>query len=475
MQIDNSTFRKIKDLYGYAIAQEHIGRRTLMDEFDISRSEAEEALEAIRSPSGDGSDVVLVDRITDVMFDAESGEYEFAGEDPFGEPMSFFLPETTVKQMKRDYCMKGYTQKETALKAGVQKATFVQIRKAMEWKHASIPATEEELRGRSAEEVAQDLAMEQKKAEAKKELERSEKRELRRDARKWRKFHEVIGGKLKKLVDQSYVPPETEKLHAPSDSRETAVAVVPTFDVHFGKQGLMGPDGSYYDKETAQKRLMRITEDLVDDLTRYNIEKIILAFGSDFFHVDTDKGTTTQGTPQDLDGLPQDIFVDGCDLMERHIETLRRVAPIEGIVIPGNHDRVLSVALMKYFEALYRYAEDISINGDTIERQYLKYGQTLMGFDHGDGIRDNDILSLVMSEARELVSQTEETIFFTGHLHHEISKDLNGAMAYQLGSISGDDRWHTRNAHVGARKQMSSFIIRKQRGMHARLNYPVVI
>lgn len=480
MKTDISTFRKIKDLYGYAIAQEHVGRRVLMREFDISRSKAEEVLDAIREPSVTGGDTIVIDSIEEVQHKSEEGEYEFQATDPFGEPATFYLPEQKVTQMKRDYCMRGYTQKETALNAGIDKATFTEIKKALGWKHKSIPATEEEMYGKTAEEIAQDLAMEKKKVEARKELERKEKTNLRRDAKKWRKFDEVIMSQFKDLIGQNYVPPNVNLEHTPDTERDPAAAIVPTFDVHFGKEGVLGPDGTAYSKGEAERRLIDSTERLIEDLTKYNIEKVYLAFGSDFFHVDTSHGTTTgkklnQGTAQDLDGTPGQIFTEGCDLMRRHVDMLRQVGPIDGLVVPGNHDRMLSVALMKYMEAVYENAEDVSIDGDIGPRKYRQYGNTLMGFDHGDGIRNNDILPLVMSEARDKVSQTEETVFFTGHLHHELKEDLGGAVAYQLGSPSGADRWHEVNGYTAAQEQMTAFVVRENTGMHAHLNYPVIV
>lgn len=480
MRVADSTYRKIKDLYGYAIAQQHVGRRVLMREFDISRREAEEVLDAIRDPSIDPDDVLVVDTVEDYEYDEEADRYIFSGKDPFDEAIRFEEDGAVIRTMKRDYCMKGYKIKETALKAGYDPAVFTEIKKVFEWTHDSIPATEEELRDEKAEDVAKRLAMEQKKSDARKQLEKAKKRTLRKDARKWRKFDEVILQHAKDVLNSDFNPPNVQRIFEPDHSEPPAAVVVPSFDIHFGKQGLINPKGGYYDRGEAEDRVIESTRQLLKDATKYNIEKVYFAFGSDFFHIDNYNGATSgdqhrKAKMQDIDGLPEQIYDEGCELMRKHLDMLRQIAPVDAFMIPGNHDRLLSVTLMKYLEALYEKADDVTVDGSIATRKYRSYGRTLMGFDHGDGIKDRDIESLVLTEARDKVSETEETVFMMGHYHHEYKKDLGGATAYGLGSPSGDDRWHDKEGLTAARRQMTSFIINKERGMHAHLNYPIIL
>lgn len=479
MKADESTFRKIKDLYGYPIYQGHVGRRVLMREFDLSRSAAEEVLEKIREPSVDPDSVVMIDSIEDVEYLSAEDEYQFHGEDPFGEPCTVSHSGQKIRSMKKDYTMRGYTQKETAINNGLDPVIFTEIKKVMEWTHDSVPATDEELREQSSEEAAERLALEQKKSETRQKIEKVNQRELRKDAEKFRKFDEVVLSQVREKIPTDVVAPVANKVFTPDHDEDLKAAVVPTFDIHFGKQGILNihDDLDPFDRQTAKQSLIQNTERLIEDLTRFNVEKIYLAFGSDFFHVDTHGGTTTgkkvnEGTPQDMDGTPEQIFTQGCDLMRLHVDMLRQVADIDGFVIPGNHDRMLSIALMKYLEGVFEDAKDIQIDGDIRTRKYRSYGETLMGFDHGDGLRSGDIKSVLLSEARSHMSDTSETVFFVGHKHHELKEDLGGVTSYQLGSPSGDDRFHDINAYTGARKQNTAFLIDEERGMHVHFNYP---
>ena len=64
------------------------------------------------------------------------------------------------------------------------------------------------------------------------------------------------------------------------------------------------------------------TEELINRLP-YSPEKIYLATGSDWFHVDNHQGATTKGTPQDMSGSPAQILLTGCELAREHIDLLR--------------------------------------------------------------------------------------------------------------------------------------------------------
>jgi hypothetical protein len=60
----------------------------------------------------------------------------------------------------------------------------------------------------------------------------------------------------------------------------------------------------------ARDLLLSKAQEIIGDVVKYNIEKIIVPVGSDFFHVDTLGGTTTKGTPQDCDGTFIQIMVE---------------------------------------------------------------------------------------------------------------------------------------------------------------------
>ena len=194
-------------------------------------------------------------------------------------------------------------------------------------------------------------------------------------------------------------------------------------------------------------------------------EKFFYAIGHDFLTVDTDFGTTTKGTPQEMDGTAAQVLAEGFDLAARDIDTLRSVSPVRIESIPGNHDRLLTVALLKFLQAWYRNSDDVEIEFSAKSRAYSAYGDTLLGFAHGDGaLKPKDYMATMAVEAPALWANTIYRAFFTGHLHSEVVRELVGGTHYQMPSLRGKDRFHERNAYL-AESALASYVVDKHKGV----------
>lgn len=477
-------YPKIYDLVGYAVRKGWVGRRRLQQEWGLTRAEAEEVLDRVRNPAVDKDTLVLLDELNDHEYDEDRDRYRFEGVDQFDEDVSFELEGEKVRRMKKDYTIRGYKIKETAIKHGLPQFVFDQIRRHMEWTHDSVPATEEEIRREETEEIAERMAMEVRKEEVRSQIDKKKRRQLRKDAKKYRHLEETILEEFYDILSDKQIPePPTVTLPKGSKVGEPHCLVLPMFDLHYGKQGIIRPDGTSYNRGEAERHLIDKTQELIDDVQHRNVEEVLLVVGSDHFHVDGHHGATTggrnnDGTFQDLDGLPVQILDEGCDLTLQQINMLRQLDTVKRIrivMVPGNHDRILSFALIKFLEAALTGEKGIEVIKNYNSRWYGTYGNTLMGFDHGDGIRKKEVSNIVMSEARHLMSATRETVFFGGHLHHEVKLDMGGLTYYQIASLSDSDRWHEKKGYTGSRRQMTAFLMGRTRGMHLHINLPVFV
>ena len=140
----------------------------------------------------------------------------------------------------------------------------------------------------------------------------------------------------------------------------------------------------------------------------------------------------------------------------------------------GNHDRHLAIALMMYLKAIYEEVEDVSVVVDPKLRQYVSWGNTLMGFTHGDGVKGMDLPSLMAKEEWQQWGSCENKIWFHGHLHHQSVIEKGGAMVVQLPSLAGDDRWHYRKGYVLSRPGLCAHMIDEKLGLIGNLFAPVV-
>ena len=337
------------------------------------------------------------------------------------------------------------------------------------WTHSMDIYTDEEVAQKTIEEmVAETVASKRHRV-----LEKASKsywRSIEKDAEKYKLLQETLLKEFKELITDKAKKVKPIKMTKPK--RDYAVVVSPT-DLHYGKHGWVDEVGEEYDLEIARNRLLLGTQDLIHRLPD-RPEKIILATGSDWFHVDNEHGSTTKGTPQDMAASPARILMDGCKLAREHIDMLRSVSPVEVVFMRGNHDRHSALALMLYLDAVYEDCKDVTVVADPRLRQYMTYGNNLIGFTHGDGVRGNDLPSLMATEQRKEWGNTESHLWFHGHLHHEKMTEKSGVSIFQLPSLAGHDRWHYRKGYTQARAGIKAHIIDKDLGVIGNLFSPVV-
>jgi len=334
--------------------------------------------------------------------------------------------------------------------------------------HDREPFTPEEIMEKSEEELAQE-ALQIRRAALYTRLERDKWKDIQRDAQKWREYEACTLRRLENIVKEK-LQEEIPILDIPPSTRKFSVVLTPT-DFHWGKYGDVHECGEVYNRSTAKDRLISSTKKALGDVTKHGRpEKIIVGIGSDFFNADTYAGTTTQGTPQDNDGNMADILSTGCDLMTLYIDLLRQVAPVELVLMAGNHDRILSVSLHLYLQAWYKDCDTVTTINCAKSRQYIVYENNLLCFHHGDDVKKTtDLARLAAIEAPKAWGKCDHRMAFTGHLHYEKIDDDRGFTRYQLPSLSGEDKWHARKGYVGNKKIIAAVLIDNKKGVFSSI------
>jgi len=253
----------------------------------------------------------------------------------------------------------------------------------------------------------------------------------------YRHIRQIEGDRLPIQDLRVEAPTRLPRLRLKSDEDQDPFAVVCTpTDFHYGKYGWVVETDTGYSRDEARQLLMERTDDLLSLIARYGQpEQMYIGVGSDFFHIDTDHNTTTKGTPQDSD-----------------------------------HDRTSSLGLMTLLSHMYKDVDDVATSNPLTERQYVTYGTSLICLTHGDSCRSTDLPGIMAYEAAADWGTCEHRMVFSGHLHHQQVKEHKGVMLYQMGSLSGTDRWHHRKGYVGSRRVLSAYLIDKERGCIGQLN-----
>ena len=372
-----------------------------------------------------------------------------------------------MKSAYSNMTSKGATINEIAREFNFPRVWFDDYRRVHGWTHDMLPYTDEEIAENDNDELVADLLLRNRR-EIYKKYEKKKWKEISDAAEKWFNFQETYGNML---GDLQKAPKTVSKLKIKDSKDPFAVVMSPT-DFHWGKGGWVDEVGETYNFEEARSRLMERTEEIISWLPS-RPDKLILATGSDWFHVDNDLGQTTRGTPQDMCGSPAQILITGCKLAREHIDLLRQVAPVEVVFMTGNHDRHSALALMLYLSAAYEGVDDVSVKLDPKIRHYTTYGNTLLGFSHGDSVRKEKLPTLMSKEQRVLWGQTESHIWFTGHLHHQVLYEMDGGLVIQLPSLAGHDRYHYRAGYTTAKAGLAAHIIDKELGLIGSIFSPV--
>lgn len=377
------------------------------------------------------------------------------------------------RQMRHAYSQDGrnLTIEEMSREFSLSPVWLNQYIKVNGWSHNMDIFTNAEIES-TPEEVLVNTLLESKRQLVIEKANKKYWRKVIKDAETLTNLEDAWANEFKELLPKQLKANNRVKHIKKAQVKPYAVVLSPT-DLHYGKGGWINEVGEKYTLDEARNRLISRTEDLIHRLSG-KPEKIIVATGSDWFHVDNDLGSTTKGTMQDRSASPAQILMDGCKLAREHIDLLRQVCPVEVVFMRGNHDRHSSLALMMYLDAVYEKAKDVSVIVCPKTRQYISWGNNLLGFTHGDGVRGVDLPAIMATEEREAWGKCEHHTWFHGHLHHRKLTETSGVVIVQLPSLAGADRWHYHKGYVMARPGLSAHLLDKQLGLIGNLFSPVV-
>ena len=141
--------------------------------------------------------------------------------------------------------------------------------------------------------------------------------------------------------------------------------------------------------------------------------------------------------------------------MAEAIDAMLQIAPVDVVIVPGNHARMQEQMLGEVIRAWYRYEDRLTLHDSPAPRKYLRHGKNLFGYTHGDGIAAKDLPLLMATEAPKMWAKTEHRFWNTGHLHQRKS-DRFGSIQEHKGvevrispQLSAADSWHAGKGFVG--------------------------
>jgi predicted phosphodiesterase len=293
-------------------------------------------------------------------------------------------------------------------------------------------------------------------------------------ARQWRKLYETERRRKQGIEDAARLIAETHAelgrstpITQPERCTDRVIAVCAAYDVHIGK--LAGSHGT----EDAVRDFIEAGQQLAARLlaSDQQPERVLVVFGGDYFHFDkiesgkARSGFTTRGTPQDTDCTPREMLDAGARAARAYIDIMRRVAPVDVRIIRGNHDEMLTHVLELALRLAYEGCDDVSVTGTSETRQYVRHGSTLLGLEHGDGVKPSAVLGVMHADMRAETGRCEHLIWMHGHLHHQHMREVDGVLLVQVPSLAPADYWHKLKGYNTSSPAHAAYLIDHRDGL----------
>lgn len=304
-------------------------------------------------------------------------------------------------------------------------------------------------------------------------------------------LEEMLDRALRKVIPEGILKPVRPDPHGEN------LLVLDIADLHIGKLCVQSETGHTYDRKEAVRRGMEGARRILLKAQKFGVAHILFVIGNDIIHIDHPHRRTTAGTPQDTDGTLAVMWDDAFAFYVAVIDECRKVAPVSVIYAPSNHDWFSGFSLARAIGAAFAGCPGVfasEYNTSHRHRKYFRFGQNLIGISHGDGAKDADLPSLMMSEAGQHMAECDRLYWYLHHKHHKIrrkgagttarqvEKDLTGMTVIRdaaglpdrpdpeieyLRSASPPDGWHDRNGYTN-RQAVEAFMHCPHEGQDTR-------
>jgi DNA repair exonuclease SbcCD nuclease subunit len=247
-------------------------------------------------------------------------------------------------------------------------------------------------------------------------------------------------------------------------------------DLHFGKLAWGAETGwENYDAKIAEDCFHKALGALLDRTKQHTYKKICFVVGNDLLHSDNPKGTTTAGTQVSCDGRFQKTFRTVRTLMTDAIERLSAIAPVNVVMVPGNHDTLAVWHLGDSLECYFNNSPNVAIDNQPRMRKYLRFGRVMLMFTHGDKGKREDYPLVMATEEPEMFGATFWREAHTGHRHQVRTSENHGVRVRILPALCAVDDWHSENQFVGNIRSAEAYIWNGSEGLIGTASYALPV
>lgn len=245
-------------------------------------------------------------------------------------------------------------------------------------------------------------------------------------------------------------------------------------DLHVGKLAWAKETGwENYDSRIAADIFADALHALIARTESFKPERILLPIGNDLLHSDTKQGTTTGGTPLDMDSRYHKVFSVVRRMMTAAIDQCRSIAPVTVIVVPGNHDTLSAWHLGDSLECYFHKCKDVTIDNTPSMRKYFQWTKVMLMLTHGNKGKLADYPLVMAAEQPKMFGETTWREAHTGDKHQLKVQEHHGVKVRISPALCPPDAWHAEHHFVGNARAAEAFVFNKHEGLIGMANYTV--
>lgn len=219
------------------------------------------------------------------------------------------------------------------------------------------------------------------------------------------------------------------------------------------------------DMEEARKLFLESVQEIIDEVTKiYRLEKIVFPVGNDWLNTDTLDYTTTRGTKQ-FDVAPwYETFRYGWQILTEGILVASITAPVDVIIVQGNHDKARMFYIGDVLSAYFKNNENVTVDNTISSFKFCRYGQSLIMYEHGE-LKPADYPLILADERKKDWAETKFREVHLGHFHKEMTLDeYRGVKVRHLPSLSSENLWEKERGYNHLR-QAQGLVWHKEKGL----------
>lgn len=246
----------------------------------------------------------------------------------------------------------------------------------------------------------------------------------------------------------------------PSYADDDLLCVYPMGDPHIGMLACRPETGEEFNLSIAERNLFAAVDHLA--LLAPPASRAIIATVGDTFHSDGLSNTTTAGTRVDVDSRTFKMIDVGVRTFRRVIQrALLRHREVEVKIAPGNHDALISIMLRVALQQFFENEPRVHVDPSPEDFLWYRFGANLLGINHGYRAKADALMQAMAVDRAQDWGETRHRRMYTGHVHHETTKEVPGCTVDTLNTLASSDDWHRRQGYRSTRHMRMDIIHRE--------------